>query len=145
MLKDAQVSLELDEFVGGELGGRQLVERTCQKFHQEYLQALTDLKAEMIRKTERINIFALAIIVWMTAKTVLMIIFVEEYNYWFFINLSLDLIVIVVVFIYSLCKIIRVAKQHNIDIYKCYLFMHFASIILLTLTWGTDFFYYIKQ
>ena len=57
----------------------------------------------------------------------------------------LDLGIIVTVFVYSLCKIISIAQKNNIDIYRCYIFMHFASIILLTLTWTTAFYYYARQ
>ena len=99
----------------------------------------------MLRKSNMITHFALAVIVLMTIKTVLMVVFFNLYNYWFFVNLMIDLAIIVTVFVYSLCKIIFIAKKNNIDIYRCYLFMHFACVILLTLTWTTDFYYYAKQ
>ena len=53
--------------------------------------------------------------------------------------------IIIVVFIYSLCKIMKVANKNSIEIYRCYLFIHFVSITLLMLTWGFDFFYYVRQ
>ena len=109
------------------------------------MQALTILKAEMLRKSSNINIFALAIIMLMTAKTVLLLIFVHQYDYWFFINLMVDQVIIIVVFIYSLCKIMKVANKNSIEIYRCYLYIHFLSITLLMLTWGFDFFYYVRQ
>ena len=145
MLQDAQVSLQLDQFIGNELSRETLVEQTCRKFHREYLETLTALKADMHRKSNMITFFALAVIIFMTIKTILIIILIDQYNYWFFINLMIDLGIIVIVFVYSLCKIISIAKQNNIDIYRCYLFMHFASIILLTLTWTTAFYYYARQ
>ena len=54
------------------------------------MEALTILKAEMLRKSSNINLFALAIVMQMTVKTVLLLIFVHQYDYWFFINLMLD-------------------------------------------------------
>ena len=98
----------------------------------------------MLRKSNIITHFAIAVIVFMTIKTVLMVVFVNHYNYWFFVNLMIDLAIIVTVFVYSLCKIIFIAKKNNIDIYMRYLFMHFACVILLTLTWTTAFYYYAK-
>ena len=109
------------------------------------MESLSDLKARMLRGGRRIQIFGGVVLFTMTVKSVLLLILVDKYDYWFFINLQIDLLLIVSVFVYSLCKIMKIARKYSIKIYKCYLFMHFISILFLILTWTIDFFFYVEQ
>ena len=145
MLRDAQVSLELDEFMSSKPGGAQLIQSTCQRFHKQYTQSIKVLKAKMQRGSRKIMIFGGVVLLVMTLKAILLLVFVRKYNYWLFFSIQLDLIIIVSVFIYSLCKIMKIAKKHSIEIYKCYLYMHFVSVIFLFLTWSSDFTFYVLQ
>lgn len=87
-------------------------------------------------------IFGAGFIFFMTIKVVLLVIFVNEYNIWFFLSLQIDLIFIAGVFLYSLIKIRHIAKKFRININKCYMLMHFFSIILLLITWILDLAFY---
>ena len=85
------------------------------------------------------------ILIFMTIKASAMLIFVHDYNIWFFFSLQTDLVFIMVIFVYSLCKIKGISKRFRIKINKCYMFMHFISVVLLTATWTSDFTYYLVE
>ena len=99
----------------------------------------------MIHGSSKIRILGAVVLLVMTLKMFLLLIFVRKYDYWLFASIQLDLITIVSVFIYSLCKIMTIAKKHSIEIYKCYLYMHFFGILLVFLNWSSDFTFYVMQ
>ena len=99
----------------------------------------------MLKKSNNIQNFAGIIIVFMTIKVILMLLLVDEYNIWMFFSVQTDLIFIVIIFVYSLCKIKQISNTFHIKINKCYMLLHFISVILLIMTWSTDFAFYMFQ
>ena len=99
----------------------------------------------MLKTSRKINIFCGAILIFMTIKAAAMLIFVDDYNIWFFFSLQTDLLFILVVFVYSLCKIKGISKRFRIEINKCYMFMHFISVVMLLMTWIFDFVFYLIE
>ena len=99
----------------------------------------------MLKTSRKINIFCWSILAFMTIKVIAMLILVDAYNIWLFFSVQTDLIFIMIVFVYSLCKIKGISTRFRIQINKCYMFMHFISVVMLTLTWFSDFAFYLLE